>query len=179
MPNLKCPDIVETRTLFVSATADSREILDYEISFGQYDVMELMAIMVDAYIDSTGLTGSAQIQVGISHNEQNRTTVTNQGAAIFAARDDMIAVFNFGHRIITAVGQEKFHYHRIVYFNPTVCLVRSPSLEVNMRSQTANWANEFFVTLFYYKKGVVKNVITQLFKIYQDAKGIFKSTESG
>lgn len=177
----KCPDILDVARLFNSvSTSGQRLTRRFDIKLGESEVIDLIAFKVDVELASGTPAASdfTQLAVALSYIDLQETTTT-QTREVRAERDDIITEFTFASdRVITSGSQHTDRY-RIIYYNPPKCLVRAPSLDIGMITNNNNAMVDYvFAEVYYIKKGVVRSVLSQLMKVYSDARAIYRELRS-
>ena len=180
---IKCPDILETKRIFVernTTITSGRTTRKFDISLGQLESIDLYGFSVELEysIATPTINTFAQGMVGLSYllindledqGTQSREIRWNQ-------RTDLITDFYFvTEAIMTAVGTWRQGQRKTIWYNPHKCLVRAPVLDINW---LVNSNNELILRvmaeIYYIKKGVVRSVLSQLLKVYNDAKAIYR-----
>lgn len=173
---ITCPDILEMKKIhFQLLTATRHKRLRFDIPLGPTEVIRLHAVHIDVKVAAITAGSIASCRVGLSYQDIPLTdSATAETDAIREGRNDLFFDSEFAAQISTIAGVYPMVQKETFLFEPCKCLVRSPTVDMVYVNTPSSNTIDIYVSLYYTKIGVVSGVLTQLLKVYNDVKKIYR-----
>lgn len=177
-----CPTILEVARLNFSpnSLAAIRNRRKFDVSLGTYETIHVVKFRVTiefVFSGTVSLNDFMRVMCGLSYlnNEIVEGTVESRETR-WERRDDLITDFYFtSGKVGTVAGYVPTKHVEEINYNPDKCLVRTPGLDINVSANTNDQMSfNILAEIYYTKEGVTKSILTQLLKVYNDAKAIYR-----
>lgn len=177
---VQCPSLLQWQSQHIEVTNTGLVKRDFDIKLGSWEAIDLYGIKWSVFhASSIADTEVQSVFIGLSvlEKEKGETEINaGQSDSTYTNREELLFVDKYIVRGYGAgTGVQKQFVNGSFNFPIPMCLIRPPTLELNVDTSGSGVVTHLVGTIYYEKRGVAKTVYLQLLKYWQDAKSFFKT----